>query len=202
MNTHVVRTRVGSVIAGVCLTGFALVGCSSTAAPAGASTTGALSTGGAGAGPSAAATTAASAGLAATPIPVDQAPDPTAPTAAIASAPDASPSVCPSLETEFVKITSVGDDPANGAHRITAAKAEIICGPGVPDDNEYLTVGSPQTFDVSPSAKIQLILSDARPSPATWSQLTDISLESYGGYFGIDVDETGLVTTIDEYYHP
>jgi hypothetical protein len=196
MSAITVFTRTGVAALGLCLAGATLSACApvdgtNAAGSAGATSQSTVQ-------PSASTTTADVVTLPAAAQTTAVAT--TAPTTP--AAPTTGPSTCPSVEQEFVHIDSVSVDPATGLNRITAEKAEIQCGPGVEDDQQFVTIGSPATYDVSTAVKVTLANLSGASSPGTWHELATGNLSEFGGYFGIDFNDAGLITVIDEYFHP
>lgn len=216
MTSNLVRTRIGTIALGACLAGAALAGCTA----AGSTNAGGFGGGGAGSalpGPpltlpaipptSAPATTAAPVQPPAAPVAVTttNAPRPPAPPTPPAPpiVPTPTASLCPSKFFRFVHISAVGVDPATSRDDFTGELAEIECGPGVPDDQQYITVGPPVVYDLSPGgATIDLVSNDGQGEPVTWDQFIQSDIGEYGGYYGFNVDNTGLVTELDESFHP
>jgi predicted lipid-binding transport protein (Tim44 family) len=197
MSAITVFTRTGVAALGLCLAGATLSACApvdgtNAAGSAGATSQSTVQ-------PSASTTTAAVVTL---PAAVQTTVAAAATTPAAPAAPTTGPSTCPSVEQEFVHIDSVSVDPATGLNRITAEKAEIQCGPGVEDDQQFVTIGSPATYDVSTAVKVTLANLSGASSPGTWHELATGNLSEFGGYFGIDFNNAGLITVIDEYFHP
>ena len=207
MSTSTVFVRAGLVALGLGLVGAALTGCG---AVSGTSTAGS-------------APTAAQTGIVSTPdqltlpsIPATTAPATTPPTAPAPTAPAVpavavktpvapapTPSICPAKDFRFVHISAVGVDPATGRKDFTAENAEIECGPGVPDDQQFVTIGQPVVYDVSPGGvTIYLAGQDGSAVSSTWAQFTASNIGEYGGYYGFNVGPTGLVTEIDQSWHP
>ena len=206
MRTTTVFVRAGAMALGVALAGAALTACgavsgTSTAASAPASAqTGIGSTPDQLTLPSIPPTTA--------PTTVPTAPAATAPAVPVvsvktAAAPTPTPSLCPTKFFRFVHISAVGVDAATGRKDFTAENAEIECGPGVPDDQQFVTVGQPVVYDVSPGGvTINLTTTSGGSVSSTWAQFTASDISEFGGYYGFNVGPTGLVTEIDESWHP
>lgn len=198
MNRATVFTRTGLALLGVGLAAMALSGC---APIAGASATTASPTSGTSAGPT---TPQAALTLPAAPGST------TVPAAAAAggaatgapAAPAATPSTCPADDAMFVHISATGTDQAKGLRDFTAELAEIQCGPGVDDDRQFVTVGQPLVYDVSTNATFNLVGTDNTPYSVSWTQFNNSGINAYGGYYGLDFTDNGLVTVINQYFHP
>ena len=198
MNRATVFTRTGLALLGVGLAAMALSGC---APIAGASATTASPTSGTSAGPT---TPQAALTLPAAPGST------TVPAAAAAggaatgapAAPAATPSTCPADDAMFVHISATGTDQAKGLRDFTAELAEIQCGPGVDDDRQFVTVGQPLVYDISTNATFNLVGTDNTPYSVSWTQFNNSGINAYGGYYGLDFTDNGLVTVINQYFHP
>jgi hypothetical protein len=204
MNVHGGITRTGLAGALLILVSCAVGGCAAASggSAAGSAPASALS-------PSPSPTDSGSGSVGTVTLPSAPASAPTSPAASSAppvqpsSHPSPSGSVCPIKEQKFVQIESVGVDSSNGLNRITAAPAEVICGPGVPDDQIFQTTGGAAVYDVSTAVKINEFDPDsAQPKSITWAQFAASDLGEYSGYYGIDLGQDGLIITIDQYFHP
>jgi len=199
-------TRMGLATLGLCLTGVTLAGCSQ----AGGANAGGSASGTAQAIPLPALTLPA--GSASAAVPTAAAPVATRVAAVAAAAttqaapppnpPAPTPSICPAAEFRFVHISAVGVDPATGLNDFTGELAEIQCGPGVEDDQQYVTIGQPVVYDVWANVTIKLVGNGNGPVDVTWAQFAASDLGEYGGYYGFDVNNGGLATVIDQYFHP
>lgn len=201
MNRATVFTRTGLALLGVGLAAMALSGC---APIAGASATTASPTSGTSAGPTtpqAALTLPAAPGS--TTVPAAAAAGGAATGAPAApAAPAATPSTCPADDAMFVHISATGTDQAKGLRDFTAELAEIQCGPGVDDDRQFVTVGQPLVYDISTNATFNLVGTDNTPYSVSWTQFNNSGINAYGGYYGLDFTDNGLVTVINQYFHP
>lgn len=205
--TATVFTRTGLAILGVGLAAMTLTGCVAESTTAGGSAATASQPGAQSAGlttppamltlpaapGSAAAPTTRAAGGAATGAPA---------VPAVPAAPAATPSTCPADDAMFVHISATGVDAATGLRDFTAELAEIQCGAGVDDDRQFVTVGQPLVYDVSTAATFNLVGTDNTPYAVSWTQFNNSGISEYGGYYGIDFSDSGLVTVINQYFHP
>lgn len=116
--------------------------------------------------------------------------------------PSPTPTPCSFPEQRFVRVLSIGIDPATNHEELVAQPAKGLCGGGIPNDAEYSVTGPAVDYDVATTVKITAMNHGGQPYSQTWSQFAASNLNEYGGFYGIDFNNGGLVTVIDQYFHP
>ena len=118
------------------------------------------------------------------------------------SPPSPTPTPCPIPEQRFVRVLSIAVDPATHHEELVAQPAKGLCGGGIPNDVEYVVTGPTIDYDVAVTVKITAVDHGGQPYSMSWAQFAASNLNEYGGFYGIDFNNGGLVTVIDQYFHP